>query len=28
VTKEQLEPDGKLRADWRERRRRVRGDGG
>jgi maltose alpha-D-glucosyltransferase/alpha-amylase len=28
VTKEQLQPDGKLRADWRDQRRRVRGDGG
>jgi maltose alpha-D-glucosyltransferase / alpha-amylase len=28
VTKDELEPDGTLRADWRERRRRVRGDGG
>jgi maltose alpha-D-glucosyltransferase/alpha-amylase len=28
VTKDELQPDGKLRADWRDRRRRVRGDGG
>jgi maltose alpha-D-glucosyltransferase/alpha-amylase len=28
VRRDDLEPDGKLRADWRDRRRRVRGDGG
>jgi maltose alpha-D-glucosyltransferase/alpha-amylase len=28
VTKDELQPDGKLRADWRDQRRRVRGDGG
>jgi maltose alpha-D-glucosyltransferase/alpha-amylase len=28
VTKDELEPDGKLRADWRDRRRRVRGESG
>jgi maltose alpha-D-glucosyltransferase/alpha-amylase len=28
VSKNELQPDGTLRADWRDRQRRVRGDGG